>query len=197
MRIGSGKVALVVTSDPKQQVLRLRKKHAPGRHAPPDASDGARLARAQSVRNAITAAAIVTILFALGWAVFSTWLARVFPWATMLLGLAIGLAVRQAGRGIDWRFPVIAAVAALLGSVAGNIVVGAAYAATELGTSTLNVLRNVTVQTWPVFFDEVMTAADFVYALFSAGIAAYFANRRLTRRQYQAIRLWQEENQRD
>lgn len=139
----------------------------------------------------------MTILFALGWAIVSTWLARVFPWATMLLGLLIGLAVRQAGRGIDWRFPVIAAVAALLGSVAGNIVVGAAYAAIELGTTTLNVLRNVTLHTWPVFFDEVMTAADFVYALFSAGIAAYFANRRLTRREYHAIRLWQEESERD
>lgn len=186
-----------MASDPNQQVLRLRKKHAPGRHARPDASDGARLARAQSVRNAITAAAIVTILFALGWALVSTWFARVFPWATMLLGLAIGLAVRQAGRGVDWRFPVIAAVAAILGSIVSNVVVGAAYAATELGTSTLNVLRNVTLYTWPVFFDEVMTAADFVYALFSAGIAAFYANRRLTRRQYHALRLWQEENERE
>lgn len=137
------------------------------------------------------------MLFALGWAVVSTWQARVFPWATMLLGLAIGLAVRQAGRGIDWRFPVIAAIAALLGSIAANIVVGAAYAAIELGTTTLNVLRHVTLHTWPVFFDEVMTAADFVYALFSAGIAAYFANRRLTRREYHAIRVWQEHKQHD
>ena len=88
-------------------------------------------------------------------------------------------------------------IAALLGSVVGNIVVGAAYAALDLGTSTLNVLRNVTLYTWPVFFDEVMTAADFVYALFSAGIAAFYANRRLTRRQYHAIRLWQEQNQRE
>ena len=186
-----------MTSDPNQQVLRLRKKHAPGRHAPPDAADGERLARAQSVRNAITAAAIVTILFAAGWAIVSTWLQKVFPWVTMLLGLAIGVAVQRAGRGIDWRFPVVAAVAALLGSIVGNVVVGAAYAAIELGTSTLNVLRNVTLYTWPVFFDEVMTAADFVYALFGAGIAAFFANRRLTRRQYHAVRLWQEQRKSD
>lgn len=186
-----------MTTDPNQQVLRLRKKHAPGRHAPPEAGDGARLARAQSVRAAVTASAIVTILFAIAWAVLSTWQARVLPWATLVLGLAIGFAVRRAGRGIDWRFPVVAAVAAVLGSIAGNIVVGAAYAAAELGTNTLTVLRNVTLYTWPVFFDEVMTAADFVYALFSAGIAACFANRRLTRRQYHAIRLWQEQERDD
>lgn len=186
-----------MTTDSNQQVLRLRKKHAPGRHARPDAAEGARLARAQSARNAVSAAAIVTILFAIVWALVSTWMARVFPWATMLLGLLIGLAVRKAGRGIDWRFPFIAAVAAILGSIGANIVVGAAYAATELGTSTLNVLRNVTLHTWPVFFDEVMTAADFVYALFGGGIAAALANRRLTRREFHALRLWQEKNNRD
>ncbi len=139
----------------------------------------------------------MTILFAIGWAMVSTWLLKVFPWATLLLGLIIGVAVQRAGRGIDWRFPVIAALAAFIGAIVANVVVGAAYAAIELGTSTLNVLRNVTLYTWPVFFDEVMTAADFVYALFSAGIAAFFANRRLTRRQYHAFRLWQEQDKRD
>lgn len=186
-----------MTSDPNQQVLRLRKKHAPGRHAPPDANDGARLAGLQSMRNAITAAAIVTILFAIAWAMLSTALSRVFPWASMLLGLFIGVAVRQAGRGFDWRFPTAAASAAFVGSIVGNIVVGASFAAQELGTGTFTVLRNVTIYTWPVFFDEVFTAADFVYALFSAGIAAFFATRRLTRKQYHAVRLWQEQTRDD
>lgn len=181
-----------MTLDPNQQVLRLRKKHAPGIHPRPDVSDGARLAALQSVRNAIVAAIIATILSALALTLVSTMLGRVLPWATMLLGLAVGFAVQRGGRGIDWRFPVLAAVIAFLGSIGSNIVVGANAAAGELGTNTFTVLRNVTIHTWPVFFDEVMTAADFIYAFFSAGIAAFFANRRLTRRQYHAFRLWQE-----
>jgi hypothetical protein len=54
------------------------------------------------------------------------------------------------------------------------------------------VLRNLTALTWPVFFDEVMTPADLVFALFAAGLAAFYANRRLTRAQYLAVRTWEE-----
>ncbi|NNC78236.1 MAG: hypothetical protein HKN77_09760 [Woeseiaceae bacterium] len=186
-----------MTTDPNQTILRLRKKHAPGRHALPDANDGARIAGLQSMRNAVTSAVIVTILFAIVWAMLSTALARVFPWGSLLLGLVIGFAVRHAGRGFDWRFPTIAAVSTFVGAIVGNIVVGAAYAAQELGTGTFTVLRKVTIYTWPVFFDEVMTAADFVYALFGAGIAAFFATRRLSRRQYHAVRLWKEQQEND
>ena len=46
--------------------------------------------------------------------------------------------------------------------------------------------------TWPVFFAEAMTGADYVYAAAAAGIAAYYANRRLSRRQFFALRSWQE-----
>jgi hypothetical protein len=36
--------------------------------------------------------------------------------------------------------------------------------------------------------------ADMVFALFAAGLAAFYANRRLTRAQYLAIRTWEESN---
>ena len=57
-------------------------------------------------------------------------------------------------------------------------------------TGTLQVLRAVTSMTWPVFFDEVLTVADGFYALLAAGLAAFLANRPLTRSQYYALRLW-------
>ena len=111
---------------------------------------------------------------------------------TVVQGLIIGLAVRRAGRGLDWRFPVIAAVAALVGALVGNVIVAASFTAAEFDTGTLAVLRAATNFTWPVFFDEVITAADAIYALAAAGVAAYFANRRLTRDQYTSYRAWQE-----
>ena len=40
-----------------------------------------------------------------------------------LLGAAIGIAVQRAGRGVDWRFPVLAALLTLAGSLASSIVV--------------------------------------------------------------------------
>jgi hypothetical protein len=111
---------------------------------------------------------------------------------TVVLGITVGLAVRRAGNGLDWRFPVIAAFMTLIGALASNVVVAAAFTARALETSTLNVLRAVTSMTWPVFFDEAMTPADLAYALIGAGVAAFYANRRLTRTQYLALREWQE-----
>jgi len=173
-------------------IIRLRKKHLPKVAREPTQDDARRLRAAQSVRNAIMACLIVIIVFSMLWSMLSDLLGRIFPWMTLLLGLLIGYAVRRAGLGLDWRFPVLAAVFAVLGSLVANVVVAAAFTAPVLETTTLAVLSNLTVMTWPVFFDEVMTPADLVFALFSAGIAAFYANRRLTRAEYLALRTWGE-----
>ena len=179
-------------SDDKAGVLRLRKKHLPKARREPTAEDARRLLAAQSVRNAIMASLITIILFSILWAMLSTLINRIYPWLTLIQGILIGLAVRRAGLGLDWRFPAMAAFFAAAAALVGNVVVAAAFTAPELGTSTLIVLRNLTALTWPVFFDEVMTPADVVFALFAAGIAAFYANRRLTREQNLALRIWEE-----
>jgi hypothetical protein len=182
-----------MTAEQGKQVLRLPKRHAPDGSSPPDPELGARLVRAQSLRGAIMASLIVIMVFSSGWAMLSTVLGRVFPWMTVVEALLIGLAVQRAGRGLDWRFPLVAALAAICGALLGNIVVAAAFTAAEFDTGTVAILRAVTSLTWPVFFDEVMTGADVFYALTGAGVAAFYANRRLTRPQYGAWRRWQEQ----
>ncbi|MGI9270793.1 MAG: hypothetical protein ACR2QT_03395 [Woeseiaceae bacterium] len=188
------RVLLLIMSDEKTGVLRLHKKHLPKVNKEPTAEDARRLIEAQSVRNAIMASLITIIVFSIMWAMISTLVGSIYPWMTLVQGMLIGLAVRRAGFGLDWRFPVLAALFAALGALAGNIVVAAAFTAPELGTTTFNVLRNLTALTWPVFFDEVMTPADLVLALFAAGIAAFYANRRLTRAQNLALRTWEQSN---
>ena len=183
-----------MTDDRVKPILRLPRKHSRHIADEVDPSHAARLIRAQAPRNAVLAALIVIVAFSALWAMLSVALDRVFPWMTMLLGLLVGLAVRRAGRGIDWRFPVIAGVVMLPGVLVANIVVAAAFTASEFGTSTLTVLGRVTTMTWPVFFDEVVTPADVIYAVAGAAIAAFNANRRLQRDEYRALRLWQERN---
>ncbi len=155
--------------------------------------DVEQLVREQSLRDAIIGGVIAVILFSMLWAMLSTLLDRIFPWMTVVLGAVVGLVVRRAGRGLDWRFSALAATIALVGALAGNIVVAAAFTADELGASTFEVLRAVTAMTWPVFFSEVISAADIVYAAMGAGAAAFYANRRLTRNEYSAYRKWSEE----
>lgn len=178
--------------DPDNQVLRLPKRHAPGIDAPPDPALGRRLEGAQSPRNAVSAGLITILLFTVAWVLLTSLTGRVFPWLSVVGGLAVGQVVRFAGKGLDWRFPVLAAVLALAGALLGNVVISAAYTAGEFDTSTIRILSKVTHMTWPVFFAEVLTGADYVYAGIGAMVAAFYANRRLDRREYFALRQWQD-----
>ena len=172
--------------------LRLRRKHGEGRRTDVTAKDGARLVRAQSFRNAIVVSLVVLIGFCALWIALSALSNRVFPWMTVLLGWMLGLSIRRAGRGLDWRFPTLAALVALAGSVVSNIVLAASTTAGEYGTGTVNILQGVTLMTWPVFFDEIWNVADGFFAVVAASVAAFYANRRLTRSQFHALRLWRE-----
>ncbi|MGI9234966.1 MAG: hypothetical protein ACR2RD_15140 [Woeseiaceae bacterium] len=175
-----------------EQVLRLRKKHGSGKPREVTADDGARLVHAQSIRNAVVAALLAVVVFCVLWIAMSELFDRIFPWMTVLLGAMVGFAIRHAGRGVDWRFPVLAAVLTLLGALMANVVVAASTTADIFDTSTLHVLQSVTSMTWPVFFDEVWNVADGFYAVLSAGLAAFLANRQITRSQYYALRLWRD-----
>ncbi|MCP4301838.1 MAG: hypothetical protein GY783_14730 [Gammaproteobacteria bacterium] len=183
-----------MTNPAPQQPLRLRKKHGSGTRSNVSAADGERLVRAQSLPNALFAGLVALVIFCILWVSLTALLNRVLPWMTVLLGAMLGFAVRRAGRGVDWRFPVLAAAMALLGALLANVVVAASYTAEIFDTGTLQILRAVTSMTWPVFFDEVLTAADAFYAVLAAGLAAFLANRHLTRSQYYALRLWRGES---
>ncbi|MEM8816243.1 MAG: hypothetical protein AAGE85_10460 [Pseudomonadota bacterium] len=180
--------------DPDNQALRLPKKHAPALKDKPDPELGRRIEAAQSFTAAVAAGLLAVLVFTTVWTLLTTVTGRLFPWFALLLGLPLGLAVRAAGKGLDWRFPALAALLAILGMLAAKVVLSAAYTAAEFETGIGTVLARTTSMTWPVFFDEVMTGADYVFALFSAGIAASFANRRLSRRQYYALRIWRDRN---
>ncbi len=180
-----------------QSLLRLRRKHGSGAPLDSTATDGKRLVDAQSVRNAVVAGSIAIVIFSVFWVSLSELTNRVYPWLTVVLGFMVGHSIRLAGRGVDTRFPILAAGFTLFGALLANIVVAASVTADGNSTSTLKVLANVTTMTWPVFFEEVLTIADGFYAIFAASLAAFYANRRLTRSQYHALRLWREEHQRD
>lgn len=180
-----------------KSVLRMRKRHTPAVQTEAREEDGRNLLQQQSIRDASLAAVIVLLLFSILWAMLSTLTGRIFPWMTLLLGVFVGLAVRRAGMGLDWRFPALAAAFAVLGAIISNIVVAAAFTADALGTSTFEILRAVTSMTWPVFFDEVVSSADVVFGLFGAAIAAFYGNRRLSRAEFLALRKWQQEQESD
>ena len=112
---------------PSNSPLRLRKKHGTGARRDIGAADGERLVIAQSFTYALVAGLVTIVIFSALWVALSSLTNRVFPWMTVVLGAMVGFAVRRAGRGVDWRFPVLAAVLTLLGALLANIVVAASY----------------------------------------------------------------------
>lgn len=186
-----------MASNENNDLLRLRQKHAPADNSGVSALDGRRILAAQSPRSAIVAALITITIFSIFWAAVSELVGRVWPWMTILLGVALGLSIRRAGKGIDWRFPLLAAILALFGALMANIFVSAVIQANEMDIGTFQVLRSVTILTWRDFFSEVMTPADLVFGLFAAAIAAFYASPKLSRQEFLALRLWQQEQEHD
>jgi hypothetical protein len=174
-------------NDKTKSVFRLPKRHV-GAAAHPTPELGGQLMKEQSLPNALYAGLIIIIVFSVLWAMASTLLNRILPWMTVVLGILVGLGVRRAGKGLDWRFPLLAAVLAAAGALLSNIIVAASFTAVALETSTWQILRAVTAMTWPVFFAEAMSTADAVYGFFAAALAAFYANRHLTRAEFHALR---------
>ena len=182
-----------MSNDQNNNLLRLWKRHAPDASAGVNASDGKRLVDAQSMRNAVIIALVVIITFSVLWAILSDLTNRVWPWMTMLLGMLLGITIRRAGKGIDWRFPLLAAILAVVGALLATIFVAAVLKAGEMNIGPFEVLRSVTVLTWRDFFSEVVTPADFVFAIFAAAIAAFYAYPKLDRNEFLALKLWHRE----
>ena len=176
----------------QQSPLRLRKKHGDGSQRDVTAADGGRLVQRQSVRAGIMAGLIVIIVFSILWVMVTDLFGTVYPWATVILGYLVGHAVQRAGKGVDWWFALIGAILTLAGSVLANVVLAASMSAEQIGSTTMNVLRDASFETWLFFFGVDWNTADTAFAVFASAVAAFYSMRRLDRDEYYALRLWRE-----
>ncbi len=176
----------------RKSIFRLKKRHTGGLDAARRRPDPAKLLRAQSTAGAIVGGLGALVLMSAVWTYAAVLSDRVFPWFSVVQGAAIGLAVRRYGRGIDWRFPVIAAVLAWVGTFLGNFVVALPTTIGQLGAGVFEVLRGLTWWSFETFFDEVITIVDHIYAFCAAAIAAFWSKRRLNRHEVYALRTMNE-----
>ena len=174
--------------EPEFQMFRRKKAELDQDDGVRPVLSGPEVIASQRFAVAVRAALTVSVLTVAFWIVASDLLGRVFPWFVMLQGLAIGFAVRRWGCGFDRRFPILAASAALSSAYIGNFLIAAHASAEELGTTVLNVVFGITFWTLEVYFDEVVTPADDIFALFSAALAAYYSTRKLNRYEIHALR---------
>lgn len=169
-------------------MLRLKKKHSPKpKQAGPPPNANLILAQ-QSVGRALAGGVVVVLVFGWLWAIASMQTGRVFPWLTVLLGAFVGLVVRAYGRGLDWRFPVIAATLTWAGAYADNLMIGIVETGRYIEADSLSVFFGLSKDTMENFFANTVNAIDHIYAFCAASVAAFLANRRLNRHEVLALR---------
>ena len=150
--------------------------------------DAGRILAEQSTGRAVLAGIAVALLLGWVWALVSVMSGRILPWLTILIGAIVGLAVQRFGRGIDWRFPVIAALIAWTGAYAGNLMIGVVETGRYIDANPFSVFAGLSADTMENFFENTINPVDHIYAFCAAGVAAFFANRRLNRREVLALR---------
>ena len=146
------------------------------------------LIASQSVMAAVVAGLVAALASSALWTALTVATARVFPWFSILGGIVIGLAVRRYGRGFDYRFPIIAVVLACTGALLGNLVIALPETTRQLDASVWQVVRGLTWRSFELFFDEVITIVDYIYAGFASAVAAFYSRRRLDRHEEFALR---------
>lgn len=176
-------------------MLRLRKKHQPDKKTRRPPADGRRLVAEQSVSRAILGSIAVALLLCWGWAMASATINKVFPWFTIVMGALIGMAVQRFGRGLDWRFPVIAMAVSLVAAYFGNLLIGVVETGRYIEEPVLRVLGGLSADTMRLFFRNTISPVDHIYAFCAAGVAAFFANRRLKRHEVLGLRTMKKDSQ--
>jgi hypothetical protein len=166
-----------------EAMFRLKQRHSRHLDQKRPAVSAEKLIAAQSVRAAITGAAIAIIASNILWAYSASASGRFFPWIAIIQGAAIGIAVQKCGRGLDWRFPLIAGVAAWVGSFSGNLFIALMFSAADTAAVATNwwiILRS--------FFVNTVSGIDVIYALCAVAVATFYAKRRLNRHEVLALR---------
>ena len=171
-------------------VLRLKKKHAPGRSADVDVQA---LIGEQSVGRAVGGAAFAAVVLSILWVYSAVMLDQFATWFSLIEGFFIGRAVRHFGNGIDWRFPVLAAIATVLTAWFGSFVAALLNTSREFYTPAMQLLSEVGWHTIRTFTTETFGIQGTIYAVMGATIAAFFANRKLDRNEAIALRRYREE----
>jgi len=156
-------------------------------------ADANQLIRAQSIGGAALAALATTIVANYTWVSLAGLTGRFFPWFSVLQGALIGILVRRHGQGLDWQFPALAASFAVLASFSGGFFVALATTVTELEAGSFRIIRALTLRTFQVYYDEVVSPVDFVYAFAAACVAAFYSRRRLQRNEEFALRRKRQE----
>ncbi len=174
-------------------MFRLKQKHSRPSTKKYPKPDVKRILAEESLLRGILGSVAIAALLCWIWAVQAMTIGRVFPWLSIPIGVLIGFAMQRFGRGLDWRFPLSAGLVAGVAAYAGNLMIGVLETGRYIEAQPMEVIVGLSLDTMKYFFKNIINPIDHIYAFCSAGVAAFFANRRLNRREILALRTTNKE----
>jgi len=176
-----------------KQAQRFLRQHRP---LPPEDALETLLARQTIRRGAVMSGAMALLSIAL-WVYVSLVFDKYFPWFSIIQGMLIGLAMQRYGRGVDRRFPLLAAAITGLAAVLGAFTVALYLTGREFGMPAWQLINEISIHTVGTFLQRDFGTIGLIYLLFACSLAAFYANRRLRRNEAIALRRWREQDNRD
>jgi len=107
------------------------------------------------------------------------------------IGLAVGLTMQFLGRGIDYRFPLVASILALIGCLLGNMFTLVIYVARSNMVSPFKTLAETPLDVLVGWAVSGVQLISLFFWMMSMVTAIYFAKRSLTREERLAIGLYE------
>ena len=173
-------------------IFRLKHKHPPNPKRVVADIDAQALIDAQSLQRALLGALLALVILNTIWVYSALLFDRFYPWGSMIQGFLIGRAVRHFGRGIHWKFPLLAATVAFVGALTGSFVASLNLTAREFSMDALSLITEVSWYTIETFFTRDFGVVGVIYALVGAVLAAFHAGRRLHWREELALQKTRE-----
>jgi len=167
--------------------MRLRKKHAPDPERSVAKIDVQALLDEQSLSRAALGAVFALVILNAMWAYSSLLFDRFYPWGSIIQGFLFGRAVRHFGRGMNWRYPLLAAAFGACGALTGSFVASLNLTAREFSMSALSLVSEVSWYTIETFVARDFGVVGLIYAVTAAVLAAFFGKRRLDK--YEEVAL--------
>lgn len=151
----------------------------------------------QNFQVAVIAGTIAAILAAGIYAVIAAAAGYSVSYMAIGVGAIVGLAIQFLGRGLEFRFVILASVLAVVGCILGNFFAGLLLIARYSGASTSEIADQVTLASVLDFTVANFELMDLVYWLIAIAAASYFAKRPLSREDGLAMYTYENRPQSD
>ena len=171
----------------RKSVLRLKQKHSQNLDRPPADIDAQALLDEQSLQRGLMGALVALLVLNAIWVYSALLFDRFYPWGSIVQGFLIGRAVRHFGRGINWQFPLLAALMTIVAALTGSFAASLNLTAREFSTAALSLLGEVSWYTIETFITRDFGSVGCIYAVTGALLAVFFASRRLDWQQELAL----------